>query len=186
MMRVMVRALCGTVVLSLLLAVGVVDGTFAQADREQRQRYGEWNTSCIAVGTSQQQCRVFQERMYIDEQTGEERPLIRTTIAKLGAGGELALEFLFPYVRSQRPLWLDLRQPLGLQVDQGELLRVPYYFCNPVACRAVLELTQVGVAILKRGLMAQITVVTFQGGTLTIDAPLNGFTAAYRAAGLPE
>lgn len=186
MMRAMMRATLGTAALSFLLAVSVITGAVAQAGQEQRQTFGEWNTSCIGVGTSQQQCRVFQERMYIDEQSGEERPLIRTTIAQLGVQGELALEFVFPYVRSQRPLWLDLRQPLGLRVDQGELLRVPYYFCDPASCRAVLELTQVGVATLKRGLTAQITVITFQGGTLTIDAPLNGFTAAYRAAGLPE
>ena len=79
------------------------------------------------------------------------------------------------------PLGVALRAGIGVQIDDGEAIAVPYEQCNPVGCVAGLPLDDKLLGVLKRGLSGKIMVVDGSGRRISLQISLKGFTAGFNA-----
>lgn len=78
------------------------------------------------------------------------------------------------------PLGVNLRAGLGLAVDQAQIAQVPYTFCDPAGCNAILQLDSEKVAAMKKGKELEVGVFLVDN-QVVMPASLSGISKALDA-----
>ena len=157
-----------------LLAAAVLTGAQKAAPVRQGDRFGDWTLACEAQGPSRTRCAAVQELTLED---GAAR-ILRLTLGRLGARGEMALVALLP-------LGVYLPAGVALKVDGGRQIAMRMQTCARAGCEAALRVDDALMAALKRG---RTLFVGFKGGpatgTVTVPASLDGISRAIAAIDL--
>ena len=154
-----------------LLAAAVLTGAQKAAPARQGDRFGDWTLACEAPGPARIRCAAVQELTLED---GAAR-ILRLTLGRLGARGEMALVALLP-------LGIYLPSGVALKVDGGRQIPMRMQTCARAGCEAALRVDAALLAALKRG---RTLFVGFKGGpeagTVTVPASLAGISRAIAA-----
>ena len=140
---------------------------------EQGQRFQDWTVGCERLpGMTQERCFIYQTVVnqetddpvlqiavgYLPMENGQERPAVLITV----------------------PLGVALPPGIGLRVDSGEPIRIPYERCVPSGCIAGFPLEDSLINQFRRGTRAEIRL---HDGVQAIGLPVSlmGFTAGFNA-----
>ncbi|VAV90092.1 Invasion associated family protein [hydrothermal vent metagenome] len=137
-----------------------------------KETYGDWQLKCFKNGTEDGPCQMYQ---LLRESAGN--PVAEISIFRLPEGGQ-AIAGATVVV----PLGTLLTKELKISVDGGRAKSFSYAFCNPTGCFSRIGLTADDVAAFKQGAAANLVIVPAQAPdqTITINASLDGFTAAFK------
>ena len=82
------------------------------------------------------------------------------------------------------PLETLLNIPLTISFGPEATKKYPYSFCSTVGCIARIGLTDDDIALMKKGLVAQIIIahLSLPNENVIFELSLKGFTAAYKKA----
>ena len=135
------------------------------------EKLGDWVLQCIRTQDGNDPCEMNQLLLNAEGQPMSEISLFRlsdTPGAVAGANIIVPLETL-------------LSSPLIISFNAVTSKKYPYSFCNAVGCIARIGLTSSEVELLKKGLVANITVshISRPNQPITFGMSLKGFTAAY-------
>lgn len=141
---------------------------------EDGQQFEDWRTKCEKLPDDQgEQCFIFQT--LIDEEA--KQAVLQTVVGYLGDGKAQQQ----PAIIFTVPLGVALRAGIGVKIDDGEVMRIPYENCNPVGCVAGMPLDDKVLAALKRGLKSTVFVHDGAGRRISLEVSLKGFTAGFNA-----
>ncbi len=136
-----------------------------------KETYGDWQLKCFKNGTEDGPCQMYQ---LLHESAGN--PVAEISIFRLPEGGQAVAGATVVV-----PLGTLLTKELKISVDGGRAKSFSYAFCNQTGCFARIGLTADDVASFKQGVNANLVIVPAQAPdqSITIDASLSGFTAAF-------
>lgn len=142
------------------------------------ERIGDWNLRCIRTQDGNDPCELTQ--VLINEQN---EPVSEVTLFKLPAGQ--------PAVAGANvivPLETLLNAPLIIAFDDQNTRQYPYSFCTSIGCIARIGLTEEDIALMKKGLVADIIIshLSLPNQKVGFALSLKGFTAAYEKATVIE
>ena len=136
-----------------------------------KEAKGDWQIRCIRTEIGADPCQIFQG---LQDDQGTTVAEI-TMVALANAGDAVAGATV------TTPLGTLLTEQVVIAVDGGAGKRYPFTWCDPEGCHARLGFNADGLASMKRGASAKVTVTPL----LTPDQPviltmsLTGFTAAF-------
>jgi invasion protein IalB len=136
------------------------------------ENYGDWEKRCIRAPEGEEdRCNLYQLLS-----NAEGQPVAEFNLFKLPEGGQ-AIAGANVVV----PLETLLTQQLTITVDQGELQRYPFAFCNAAGCVARVGMTQEDIDELKRGNQAvlRLVPVATPDEEFLLNMSLAGFTAGF-------
>jgi len=161
------RCLYGVTLALLASLLGFVQPALAVEDG---QRFQDWTASCQKPAEDQPEvCAIFQIVNGDDD-----KPILRIEVGYLPANDQPAAILIVP-------LGVALRPGIGMQIDQGEKVRIPFEVCNQTGCVAGLPLDEKLITGLKKGSRSQITLHDAAGRSGTFEVSLSGFTAGFNA-----
>ena len=153
------------------LSLGLAVPTPAIGQPYIAERIGDWNLRCIRTQDGNDPCELTQ--VLINEQN---EPVSEITLFKLPSG-QPAVAVANVIV----PLETLLNVPLIIAFDDQNTRRYPYSFCTSVGCVARIGLTEEDIALMKKGLVANIIIshLSIPNQNVGFALSLKGFTAAY-------
>ena len=136
-----------------------------------KETYGDWQLKCFRNGTEDGPCQMYQ---LLRESAGN--PVAEISIFRLPEGGQAVAGATVVV-----PLGTLLTKELKLSVDGGRAKSFSYAFCNQAGCFSRIGLTADDIEAFKKGTAANLVIVPAQAPdqSITIDASLKGFTAAF-------
>ena len=135
--------------LALFLLAAVLQSAFAL---EEGQRFKDWTVGCEEVPeTTTKRCFIFQT--VVNNETNQ--PVLQMLVGYLPEDSK-------PAVILTVPLGVALPPGMGMKVDGGELIRIPYDRCVPKGCIAGIPLDANLLGKFKRGNKAQVVVPRWQ------------------------
>lgn len=159
----------------LLVAVVLVAVSLPAWAAKDGERYTDWTVKCQQRDGGER-CILFQ--LLKDK---EDKPMLLAEVGYLPENNLAAAVFTVP-------LGVFLRPGLGLKIDGGEPIWIPYERCTPLGCIAAAPLEQPMedqqklVDRFKRG--AKLEIIVFDNkGPVAVPEPisLNGFTKGFSA-----
>jgi invasion protein IalB len=140
-----------------------------------RESHGDWEVRCLP---DESECFLYQ--LALD---GDENPVAEFSLVTLPAGSEAVAG-----VTVVTPLGTLLPAGLQMQIDGANARQYDFTFCSQVGCFARFGLANDAVTALKRGRVAQLTLVSIGAPQqpVQLDVSLTGFTAAYDSLEAPE
>jgi invasion protein IalB len=140
-----------------------------------RESHGDWEVRCLP---DESECFLYQ--LALD---GDENPVAEFSLVTLPAGSEAVAG-----VTVVTPLGTLLPAGLQMQIDGTNAGQYDFTFCTQVGCFARFGLPNDAITALKRGRVAQLTLVSIGAPQqpVQLDVSLTGFTAAYDSLGVPE
>ena len=138
------------------------------------ERIGDWNLRCIRTRDGNDPCELTQ--IIINDRN---EPVAEIALFKLPSGQ--------PAVAAANivvPLKTLLNIPLTISFGPETTKKYPYSFCSSVGCIARIGLTDDDIALMKKGLVAQIIIahLSLPNENVIFELSLKGFTAAYKKA----
>lgn len=151
-------------------------GTAIQEPAEVvRDTFGSWEVRCIADGSD---CFMYQLALDADD-----NPVAEVSMLKLPSGGDAQAG-----VTVVTPLGTLLPEGVTLQIDGGERRSFPFTWCSQVGCFARFGLNEAAIGTMKRGNVANMTVVSIGDpeAPISVQVALDGFTSAYDSLEAPQ
>lgn len=148
------------------------NGGNAAAEQTVVEQHGVWVFECARYASapgSPEYCTMQQVLTVNDT----DDVALAVTVAFNPNSGE-------PVMFAMTPLGVDLPVGVGLKVDEGPQLGVPYTVCQRIGCRAAIPVTQPLLTSLKGGSTLKVS-YSYRGRRIDVPVSLNGFTAAYKA-----
>lgn len=133
------------------------------------ERFGNWTLRCMS-GTESAARRCEMVQVLGDTKTGQELMLIAIGYPE-GQPSPIAWIIL--------PLGVLLPPGIGLKIDQGESMGLPFRSCDGGGCATPWKLSDADVAALKRGNELMVIFKDIEGKSLGLPVSLSGFTAAF-------
>ena len=134
------------------------------------EQHGMWVFECATYGGPDSEYCTMQQVLTVNE---TDEVALAVTLAYNPNSGE-------PVMFAMTPLGVDLAVGMGIKVDDGPQLGVPYTICQEIGCRAAAPLTKPLLASMKAGNTMQVS-YSYRGNRLDVPVSLNGFTAAHSA-----
>jgi len=136
--------------------------------------FTDWEMRCIRSEAEVDPCQLYQ---LLDDGNGN--PVAEINIFPLPAGQEAAAG-----ATVITPLETLLTQQLAMSVDGSQPKKYPFSWCSEVGCFARLGFADADIAIFKKGVSANLTIVPVAAPDqkVNLKVSLKGFTAAYDAA----
>ncbi|MEL6531975.1 MAG: invasion associated locus B family protein [Pseudomonadota bacterium] len=138
------------------------------------EEHGDWEIRCLVAPEGQTDpCQLYQ--LLVDE-TGN--PTAEFNLFVLPEGDDVTAG-----ATVVTPLDTLLSAQMRMRVDDGQTLRFPFSFCQPIGCFVRLGLSEDDVDVFKAGGEATITIVPLPAPDQTVDLTLSlsGFTAGMDA-----
>jgi invasion protein IalB len=137
---------------------------------EEGKRFQDWTIGCEKLtdqANAQERCFIYQT--VVNNET--DQPVLQIAIGYL-PGDEKPAAILTV------PLGVALPPGMGVSVDDGDVIRIPYERCVPKGCIAGIPLNDEVIGRFKRGLKAK---VLLHDGTRQVALPvsLKGFTKGF-------
>ena len=138
------------------------------------EKFGDWSLKCIRTEDGNDPCEMTQLLLNDQGQPMSEVSLFRIHEGKGAVAGANIIV----------PLETLLTTPMIVTFEEGTRKQYPYTFCNAIGCVARIGLTETEIDLMKKGAVAQITVVHISRPKqpITFDMSLKGFTKAYGRA----
>ena len=135
------------------------------------EKFGDWSLQCIRTEGGNDPCKMIQLLLNDQGQPMSEVSFFRIPADKGAVAGANIIV----------PLETLLTTPMVVAFAEGTRKQYPYTFCNEVGCVARIGLTESEIDLMKKGAVAQITVVHISrpNQPITFDMSLKGFTKAY-------
>ena len=138
------------------------------------ERVGDWNIRCVRTQDGNDPCELAQ--IIINERN---EPVAEIALFKLPSGQ--------PAVAAANivvPLETLLNIPLTISFGPNSIKKYPYSFCSSVGCIARIGLTEDDIALMKKGLVANLMIahLSLPNENVIFELSLKGFTAAYKKA----
>jgi invasion protein IalB len=138
---------------------------------ENGKKFQDWTVRCEKPAEAKTEvCFIFQT--LVDEKA--KQAVLQTVVGYLSDGKQPAMIFTVP-------LGVALRAGIGIKIDDGELMRLPYENCNPAGCIAGLPLDDKLLSTLKRGIKGTVIIHDGGGRQVTLEVSLKGFTAGFES-----
>lgn len=128
------------------------------------QKFKDWTGQCETID-SKKVCGI--EQTVFDQ---DNKPVVNIFIRKFKEQKDL-IAFI------KVPLGVDLRAGLGLAVDKKEIANVPYVFCDPDGCNAIVPLNGKLLGKIKKGKKMQVGILLVNQ-KIVFSASLSGITKA--------
>ncbi|MEM1274823.1 MAG: invasion associated locus B family protein [Pseudomonadota bacterium] len=138
------------------------------------ETHGDWEIRCIRVAEGQPEpCQLYQ--LLVD--AGD------SPVAEVNIFDVPDTDRVIAGATIVTPLDTLLSQQLRLQVDDGQVLRYPFTFCQTIGCFVRIGLTEENVDAFRQGGEAIVSIVPLQAPDQVADLAmsLTGFTAGYEA-----
>ena len=138
------------------------------------ERVGDWNIRCVRTQDGNDPCELTQ--IIINDRN---EPVAEIALFKLPSGQ--------PAVAAANivvPLETLLNIPLTISFGPNSIKKYPYSFCSSVGCIARIGLTEDDIALMKKGLVANLIIahLSLPNENVIFELSLKGFTAAYKKA----
>ncbi len=133
------------------------------------ERFGNWTLRCMS-GTESPARRCEMVQVLGDTETGRELMLIAIGYPE-GQPSPIAWIIL--------PLGVLLPPGIGLKIDQGDSMGLPFRSCDSGGCSTPWKLSDADVAALKKGNELMVIFKDIEGKSLGLPVSLSGFTAAF-------
>lgn len=162
---------------SLDMGQPVADGPQV-GDRYAKGSFGSWELACFKTVDGNDPCSLVQ---ILTDASGN--PTAEVSLFRIADGGVAIAGFTVVV-----PLETSLPAQLTISVDGSPGKRYVYSFCNPIGCIAQIGLTQEDVDAFKKGSTASVSLVPAQAPdqVVTLEMPLDGFTAGYNTADIVQ
>lgn len=157
-----------------LVAVLAVTATgSARAGAKNGDVFTDWTVECKNFPTDEGKevaiCFLAQIAASADK-----TPVVKVELGyQLGSGN--------PIAQITVPLGVVLASGLGLQIDDGKAISVPYTTCVPVGCQVAAPVEDDFVLTLKKGNTLKVSFQTINGQSLVASLSLAGITAGLDA-----
>ena len=166
-------AAAATIVLSLVLGAPA----FAQQPAGQQEpikptiveNHGDWTFECSPVLANGGDFCTMQQLL---SHTESKQVLLLMQVAYQLQTGKIVMAAL-------TPLNVELPPGVGIKIDDGPQMAMPYANCNPRGCNAAVPLDDAIIEKLKSGNKIKVSYVLL-GRRLDLDVSLKGFTAALK------
>ena len=86
-----------------------------------------------------------------------------------------------PILRITTPLGTLLPEGMKVQIDAGEVSRLPFVFCSRVGCHIEVGVTDKFLEAIKKGNKIKLTFLDLGGRSFEVPVSLSGFTKAYNS-----
>ncbi len=162
-----------TLLSQLLLCAGFVLLSTTAYALEEGQQFQDWTVGCERLpGMDRERCFIYQT--VVNQDTDE--PVLQMAVGYLPMddGREQPAALLTV------PLGVALPPGIGLSVDGGEMIRLPYERCVPSGCIAGFPLEDDMLNQFRRGIRAEIRLHDGMQG-IGLPVSLMGFTAGFNA-----
>lgn len=138
---------------------------------EEGKVFNDWKVGCDKKPDSEEKICYLQQLV-----TGGEKkePIMMVTAGYLPGRDN-------PTLIITLPLGVLLPPGLTLQVDENEAIAFPFEVCDPVGCRAGVELKDDLLKQFKSGKKAKLTFASMQRKPVGVPISLNGFTAGLKS-----
>lgn len=134
---------------------------------ENGDKFKDWEGKCESI-EGQKICGVSQT--IFDE---DKKPIVNIFIRKVEGQTD-------PVAFIKVPLGVNLRAGLGLAVDKAQIAQVPYTFCDPAGCNAILQLDTEKSNAMKKGKELEVGVFLVDN-QVVMAASLSGISKAFGA-----
>lgn len=159
-------------VAALAISVAALAPRLALAERTV-ETLGDWSVVCETPNSDARVCAATHQVLTAPNEQSQQSLLMRLVVTYNSDSNESQMMTIVP-------LGVDLIKGLTLEVDQGDVLRLPVKTCDQAGCRIRARVEGNFVDLMKRG--AQIFVGYWPSNSekrLRIAGSLRGFTAAY-------
>ena len=159
--------------LAVALIMAPLQASHAQdQDAAEIQRYQDWAVRCGPLITGDGK-KV--ERCVMIQIAGKDNtPIAQIELTRSPQKDQYITQFT-------TPLGSVLTTGLRLQIDDGEVIRLPYQFCMNTGCRVVLPAKQEFIDSMQKGRTLHIAFDLINGKTANAQISLLGFTSALDA-----
>lgn len=165
----------------LFLAMGLLLASAAQAQTDSGStvgdlpdadvnRFEDWAVQCQQPESADSEICVMFQRQVLDNG----RTILMMTVRNDPNRPE-------PMVMLQVPLGVLLQPGLSISVDDGEPVELDYALCNENGCITTFPLVDRIQDALKKGLAADVVIITADQQEVVVSVSLKGFTAALEA-----
>lgn len=159
----------------ILAAATTVAAVFASPAIAERsvETLGDWSVVCQTDDANVRNCAATHQVLTQPNENDRQNLLMRLVVTYNSENKESQMLTVVP-------LGVDLMKGLTLEVDEGDVLRLPVKTCDPAGCRISARVEGDFVDLMKRG--AQIYIGYWPNNSekrLRIAGSLRGFTAAY-------
>lgn len=154
--------------LAAALAAAAVLGTTAlpaAAAPQPGQKFGDWTVGCEQANGGQL-CNISQI-----VQNPQSKQSVLVAIARPPQGE--------PQFLVRVPLGVILTEGVGVKVDDGKGVRLPFVQCMPNGCQTIVPMEADTITKMKAGNALNIVFVAPGGQPVTAPLSLKGFTAAF-------
>lgn len=142
-----------------------------QAAPEEGKTFDDWKVGCDKKPDSEE--KICHLQQLITE--GEKKNPVLMVAAGYLPGREA------PTIIVTLPLGVLLPPGLTLQVDDNDAVAFPFEVCDPVGCRAGIELKDPLLKQFKSGNKAKLTFASMQRKPIGVPISLSGFTAGLKS-----
>ncbi len=137
-----------------------------------RATHGDWTLRCMKTEDGNDPCELYQ--LLRDTNNS---PVAEASVIPMTGNVQAVITFI-------APLETDLQAGVGLQVDTSKESRYPFLLCAPVGCISRVGLTDAEIGPLKRGKVANLSLLPFgapEDQMVKLPLSLTGFTAGMNA-----
>lgn len=157
-------------IMSSILLLGLALSPL-QAAPEEGKTFNDWEIGCDKKPDSEE--KICHLQQLISEKESN-KPILMVAAGYL-PGREA------PTIIITLPLGVLLPPGLTLQVDDNDAIAFPFEVCDPVGCRAGVELKDDLLKQFKSGKKAQLTFASIQRKPVGLPISLTGFTAGLKS-----
>ncbi|MGC2856521.1 invasion associated locus B family protein [Novispirillum sp. DQ9] len=137
----------------------------AAAAPQPGQKFGDWTVGCEQANGGQL-CNISQMM-----QNPQAKQSILVAIARPAQGD--------PQFLVRVPLGVILTEGVGVKVDEGKAVRLPFVQCMASGCQTIVPMEADTITKMKSGNTLNIIFVAPGGQPITVPMSLKGFTAAF-------
>jgi invasion protein IalB len=155
-----------------LIAAMVVFSQHALAVKDG-DKFGDWTARCQEAQQGQPKICIITQ-LVNDKQS--KKPVIAVQIATDPSSKQP------PLAEIKTPLLVALQGGVGVKIDNGETMGIPYQYCDPAGCNAVMPLDPAMIGKLQKGSKLQVSLFPLgQKNPESYDVSLKGFTKGFKA-----
>ena len=145
-----------------------------EAGATVKATYGDWDVLCAAAEPDR--CVMRQVGKSANGET-----VLEVSIRKLEGVETEGGQVVPAAMRIRTPLQTMLRSGVEVRVDETQPSTLSFERCRPEGCIINGVLPDKFLALLKRGLVAEMTFTRLRQGETTVNVSLNGFTRAFNS-----
>jgi len=153
------------------LMIAVLPFNALLAAPEEGKTFDDWKIGCEKKPDSEEKICHLQQLITEGE---KKNPILMVAVGYLPGRDA-------PTIIITLPLGVLLPPGLTLQVDENEAIAFPFEVCDPVGCRAGIELKDDLLKQFKTGNKAKLTFASMQRKPIGVPISLSGFTAGIKS-----